>query len=755
MPQKIFYDFSFQQQEKELELEEEKLFFPKEISLQKALNRVLRLLSVGSKRFLTNKVDRSVTGLIAQQQTVGFLQIPLANCAVIAQSHFQTIPEKPFSGIVSACGEQPIKGLLNSKAMARLSVGEALTNLVWASLDGRGLKDCKCSANWMWAAKLPGEAAKMYDCCEAMTNFMKEIGIAIDGGKDSLSMAANINEKKQIKAPGTLVITMYACCDDITKTITPDLKILSSKDTKKEISSFLFYVDLGKGKNRLGGSALAQVYEQIGTISPDIEDICLFINTFKATQESIKKKLLLAGHDRSDGGLIVTLLEMAFAGNCGFEVDIPLLQTSTTTPTNTTTTTTNTTTSLQDLLQLFFSEELGLVFQVSSDCLDQVKEIFIKKYKVPLVQIGQVFPPSSTFTSTSTFTTTKEEPMVIFKVNGNLVLKEKMFDLRDIWEATSFEMEKKQCNPFCVEQEQKSLRTRSLTGPQWKILFDCLPLYRTPLEIQKIHRIGILREEGSNGEREMFSAFHMAGFEVWDITMSDLIQQRICLDEKFQGLAFVGGFSFADVLGSAKGWAGVVKYHTNVLKQFQHFKKRTDTFSLGICNGCQLMALLGWVNLNQNNNTKQQQPPRFLQNESGRFESRFVSIKIEKSNAILLKEMENSSFGVWIAHGEGKMFFENKNILQQYLDQQLAPIRYVDDYNQITEKYPFNPNGSPNGIAGLVSQDGRHLCMMPHPERCFLKWQWPYMTPEIQKLKTSPWLRMFQNAKIFCEQQNL
>lgn len=719
MPQKTFVDTTAVDVLQDVVL-------PDDITVRDALDRVLRLVSVGSKRFLTNKVDRSVSGLVAQQPTVGPLQLPLANVGVVAQTHFASEASAgKVPGVASAVGEQPIKGLVHPGAMARLSVGEALTNLVWASLARRGLADTKCSANWMWAAKLPGEAARMYACCEAMTTFMKEVGVAVDGGKDSLSMAAKV-DKQDVKAPGTLVITMYAACDDVEKTVTPDLKPTAA-------TSLVYYVDLGKGAYRLGGSALAQVYGQVGNEAPDVEDALLFKNAFHATQQAIKQSLLLAGHDRSDGGLAVTLLEMAFAGNCGLDVDIPYTRATTTTSGPVTT---------RDALRVLFGEELGLVFQVEAGASAAQLEALFAQHSVPLTKLGTVVPR------------TTDGATVTIRINGERVVEDAMVDLRDVWEATSFELEKKQCNPECVAQEQASLRTRA--GPSWQVGFEVAPTPARQLSTRHLHRVAVIREEGSNGEREMLSAFHAAGFEVWDVIMSDLVAKRFVLDERFRGVAFVGGFSFADVMGSAKGWAGVVKFHADVLQQFTAFKDRQDTFSLGVCNGCQLMSLLGWVtppNATQlEAETGASATPRFIHNESGRYESRFVSVKIEATNAVMLKGMAGSAFGVWVAHGEGRAHFTHPKVQQTMLDNKLVPLTYVDDSNQATEAYPFNPNGSPAGIAGLVSADGRHLCMMPHPERVFLKWQWPYLSPEIAKLPASPWLKIFQNAKVFCEE---
>ncbi|OQR91841.1 phosphoribosylformylglycinamidine synthase [Achlya hypogyna] len=705
MPQKTFTDAR-------VPLPAAELVFPADVTVASALDRVLRLLSVGSKRFLTSKVDRCVTGLVAQQPCVGPLQLPLANVSVIAQSHFRSPETGTFTGCASAVGEQPVKGLVNPGAMARLTVGESLTNLVWACLAG-SLLDIKCSANWMWAAKLPGEAARMYECCAAMTAFMKDIGVAVDGGKDSLSMAAKVGADN-VKAPGTLVVTMYGAVSDVEKTVTPDLKPHGGD---------VFYVDLGAGKHRLGGSALAQVYNQLGNTVPDMEDAKLFAAAFKALQTCVHNQWLSAGHDRSDGGLLVALLEMAFAGNVGLTVDVPA----------------GSGASVRDHLGVLFAEELGYLVQVPKAFEKEVKGAFAAA-NVPLVKVASLATDGA----------------VSVAVDGHVVLSDRMVALRDTWEATSFALEKRQRSPDCVALEQANLKHR--TTPAWQLTYTPSPTLPKALTTRHEHRVAVLREEGSNGDREMSSAFYLAGFEVWDVTMKDLVAGKVALDERFRGVAFVGGFSFADVLGSAKGWAGVVKYHPNVLAQFKAFRARTDTFSLGVCNGCQFMSLLGWVNPPVTAELEATLPdyagdlnPRFIDNACEKYVCNFVSVQIQPSNAIMLKGMVGSTLGVWVAHGEGRAHFPHPRLLENVLHDGLAPVRYVNDANAITEEYPFNPNGSPEGIAGLVSADGRHFCMMPHPERAFLKFQWPYKTPVVNDAKVSPWLQMFQNAKTFCE----
>jgi len=672
-----------------------------------ALERVLRLVSVGSKRFLTNKVDRSVTGLIAQQQCAGPLGLTVSNVAVISQSHFGT------TGAAISIGEQPIKGLINPAAMARMSVGEALTNIVWAKISA--LEDIKCSANWMWAVKLPGEGAKLYEAAVAVGDIMAKLGIAIDGGKDSLSMAAQaphyLNEARteMVKSPGTLVISAYATCPDITRVITPDIK--------RAGKSKLLYIDLGDGKNRMGATALAHVFNQLGDEAPDVDDPELLKRAFNAIQLLISKDLILSGHDRSDGGLIVTLLEMAFAGNCGLEIEVRS----------------------EEIMAMLFSEELGMVIEYLPEKEDEIISVF-KNLSIPYQIIGR---------------TSSEKRITVKLLTSHFslltLLDEDMRVLRDIWEETSYQLDRLQANPECVEEERRNNFDRK--GPNYILSFnpENPPSPHFSKGGREGFKVAIIREEGSNSDREMASAFYQAGFETWDITMTDILEGNVNLSN-FRGIAFVGGFSYADVLDSAKGWAGVIRFNKKLWEQFEEFYNRKDTFSLGVCNGCQLMALLGWVPWQGIENKLQ---PRFIQNISGRFESRFSTIKILPSPSIMLKGMEGSVLGIWVAHGEGRAYFPDRAVLQKIEEQQLAPVRYVDDNNEITTRYPFNPNGSTAGIAALCSPDGRHLAIMPHPERTFLKWQWQWMPEEWQKnLKASPWLKIFQNARDWCDKKH-
>ncbi|KAF5807608.1 putative phosphoribosylformylglycinamidine synthase [Helianthus annuus] len=669
------------------------------ITLMDSLKRVLRLPSVCSKRFLTTKVDRCVTGLVAQQQTVGPLQITLADVAVIGQTFTD------YTGGACAIGEQPIKGLLDPKAMARLAVGEALTNLVWAKITN--LSDVKASGNWMYAAKLDGEGAAMYDAAIALSEAMIELGIAIDGGKDSLSMAARVSGEV-VKAPGNLVISAYVTCDDITKTVTPDLKL---KD-----DGVLLHVDLAKGKRRLGGSALAQVFDQIGDECPDVDDVPYLKTVFEAVQDLLTAELISAGHDISDGGLIVAVLEMAFAGNCGVQVNLN--------------------SNGKSIFETLFSEELGLVLEVNKVNVNEVTAI-LENRGVSSEVVGQV----------------TAEPMISLEIDGVKHLDEKTVDLRDIWEETGFHIETKHKLAACVTAEKEGLKNRH--EPAWKLTFTPKFTDENYMNIGTKPKVAIIREEGSNGDREMSAAFFASGFEPWDVTVSDLLNGSVSLSG-FRGVVFVGGFSYADVLDSAKGWAASIRFNPSLLNQFQEFYNRPDTFSLGVCNGCQLMALLGWIpgpnvggTLGSGGDPAQ---PRFVHNESGGFECRFTNVTIKESPAIMFKGMEGSTLGVWAAHGEGKAYFPDQMIFDKVLSSDLAPVRYCDDDGKPTETYPFNFNGSPLGVAAICSPDGRHLAMMPHPERCFLMWQFPWYPKDwdVEKKGPSPWLKMFQNAREWC-----
>ncbi|CAD5219881.1 unnamed protein product [Bursaphelenchus xylophilus] len=677
------------------------LEIPEDLSVSKALGLVLRLPSVSSKRFLTNKVDRSVTGLIAQQQCVGPLQLPLADCGVTAASYFDTV------GSVVGLGEQPIRGLVDPGAGARCSVAESLTNLVFTPITC--LEDVKCSGNWMWPARLEGEGQRLVAACDGMCGFMKAIGVAIDGGKDSLSMAAKVGHDV-VKSPGTLVISSYAPCTDITKVVGPDLKVAG-----EGTHLILVHMNSKQHNHRMGGSALAQTLKQIGTESPDIGDPKYFKKCFNAIQNLVNEKLILAGHDISDGGLLTTVLEMAFAGNCGLELDFNFTS--------------------KNFIEELFNEEVGVVFEVDEQNLAAVSEQ-LKKSEISFDNIGKALPVYGS------------DAHVTIAVKGEKILKEKLQTLYEIFEEVSDKMELLQTNPKCVEQ-QKEWR-KQIKNPEYKLTFGYGQNLRETAKNKP--KVAIIREEGSNGDREMAAAFIMAGFEAVDVTMTDLLQHTVSLAQ-FKGIAFVGGFSYADVLGSAKGWAASIQMHKDLAIEFEEFRRRKDTFSFGVCNGCQLMALLGWIGDVEENNAETQV---FLdRNDCGRFQSSFSRVRIEKSKAIMLKGMEGSVLGVWSSHGEGKFTYRTAETLKKLESQGLIGLRYVDEANNTTTIYPANPNGSEAGVAGVCSADGRHFSLMPHPDRAFLSWQWPnYPDGWARKAgNVSPWIRIFENAYEWVQSQ--
>ncbi|KAJ8572418.1 hypothetical protein K7X08_008929 [Anisodus acutangulus] len=518
------------------------------------------------------------------------------------------------------------KRSLDPKAMARLAVGEALTNLVWAKVTS--LSDVKASGNWMYAAKLDGEGAAMYDAAVALSEAMIEPWDCNwgGGGGDSLSMAAQASGEV-VKAPGNLVISTYVTCPDITKTVTPDLKLGDD--------GVLLHIDLAKGKRQLGGSALARVFDQIGDESPDVDDVSYLKTVFnEEVQNLISDELIADGHDISDGGLIVTALEMAFAGNCGISLDLTSLGNS--------------------VPQTLFAEELGLLIE---------------------------------------------------RICG----KKPAFN----WRSS------KDWLP-CVELEKEGLK--NWHEPSWKLSFTPSFTYDKYMTAVSKPKVALIREEGSNGDREMAAACYAAGFEPWDVSMSDLLN-------------------------------GGITMNLEELCLLEAFYNRADTFSLGVCNGCQLMALLDWVPgpqvggvLGADGDPSQ---PRFVHNESGRFQCCFTSVTIEESPAIMFKGMEGSTFGVWAAHGEGRAYFSDYSIFNHIVGSILAPMKYCDDDGRPTDVYPFNLNGSPMGVAAICSPNGRHLALMPHPERCFMMWQFPWYPKnwDVEKKGPSPWLRMFQNAR--------
>ncbi|ALC38170.1 ade2 [Drosophila busckii] len=698
------------------------LQLPKALQLTEALERVLSLVAVGSKRFLTNKVDRCVSGLIAQQQCVGPLQAPLSDYALTTVSHFS------HAGIASSIGTQPIKGLLSPVAMAHMCVAEALSNLVFVKISA--LADIKCSGNWMWAAKLPGEGYKMYEACQALSDLLLKLRIGIDGGKDSLSMAAKL-DGEVIKSPGTLVLSTYAPCPDVRVRVTPDLK-----GPALGRATALLWITTERSA-RLGGSSLAQAYAQQGDCVPQLDQPQLLVKAFELTQQLLAEGCLHAGHDVSDGGLLVCLLEMAIGGLSGLELQLEQ--------------------ALAGIdnydacskqvawigrdVALLFAEECGWVLELDHDKLQQVRARF-EKAGVPNYYLGQSVGYGL------------DKAQVHIKRGAEVLLNESLRKLYKQWERTSFELEKLQAYVECAQSEFDSLDYRQ--APQYKMPANLEAELKLTRCSQTI-RVAVLREEGVNSEREMMACLLRANFEVHDVTMSDLLAGSTTLSQ-YRGLIFPGGFSYADTLGSAKGWAANILHSKLLQPQFEAFKHRQDVFSLGICNGCQLMTMIGFVGSSKQHDSTPLHPElALLHNRSQRFECRWSTLKIPPNRSIMMQSMEHLVLGCWVAHGEGRFAFQHEQLLGQLQEEQLITLQYVDDAGVPTELYPMNPNGSPKGIAGLCSADGRHLALMPHPERCGAMYQWPYVPPGYVVPKTlveSPWQLMFNNAYKWCAKQS-
>jgi len=760
------YEFQRRVRRGEKRTDLEPLALPPAADLRRVLEMVLRLPAICSKRFLTNKVDLDVTGLVVQRQLVGPRHLPLSDYAVIAQTY-----DDP-SGTALSLGEQPIKGLISPQAGVRMAVAEALLNMAGAVITG--ISDIKCSANWMLAVKQPGEGAWLYDAACALRDLLTELGVAIDGGKDSLSMASQgtgpDGTSELVKAPPQLVIAPYA--------LMPDVEMRVTSDLKREGSKLLLLSPTDK--HRLGGSALAQVLGQLGDEAPDIEDAAALRAVFEAVQDLVRERAILSCHDVSDGGLIVTLLEMAFAGDKGWRVSLDSgggvvgtadaaagagtadagtgaveagaatgtdssttrvggssasgTNGSTTSASNGTssgtassTTSAGNGTSGEALYGPLFAEEAGVVVEVADEARASA---ILERHGVTSVELGHV-----------------DGSEVELRCGTEVVLSESVRALHAVWEETGYRLERLQQNPDCAEQEWQSHARPAGTTP-YRLSFDpdaqVGPGGRSAKgsggKSAGKPKVAVLREEGTNGDRELAASFLAAGFEAWDVTTTDLMAGSIGLGG-FQMLAFPGGFAFADVLDSAKGWASVIRNNERLSDEFAAFFARPDTLSVGICNGCQLMGLLGIPGLDLPDQLK----PRFIKNSSERFESRFSTVAIGRSPALMLQGMEGSVLGVYVAHGEGRLHVPEQDTLEWILQNDLAPARYVDPDGEATEAYPYNPNGSPQGIAALCSPDGRHLAIMPHPERCYQLRQWPWVPPEWTCIE-SPWMRMFRNA---------
>lgn len=668
------------------------LTVPSDLTVRAALEMTLKQLAVCSKAFKLRKSDRSVTGLVALQPCVGPKHLPVANAGVTAHSYFG------YTGAATAIGENPNRLLIDAAAGTRMIFWEMLSNLACVRISN--LEDIACRLNWMWPAKLRGEAAFIFEAARTACETMIALGIRGDGGKDSSSLSAKVGDQV-VPSPGSLVVKGYAPVPDIHDIVTPDLMG----------DGVIGFLDLGDGLNRLGGSAFAQALGQLGNVCPDIEPD-LMGRAFDALQTMIAEGCITAYHDRSDGGLITALVEMCIAGNRGARINLR---------------------QHEDILAHLFSEEAGMLFEIPDAHFTRVSEILdeyqLDTYTRMLGRSGKEFGGS-----------------LMIAHAGETVLEESIVTLRQWWEATSDELEKQQTNPATLAQEVRSYVDTRLPM-YWA---PALPLLRASSRKPKV---AILREEGSNGDREMAAAMMEAECEPHDVAMSDIVDGRVTSLAAYDGLALVGGFSFADTFGSAKGWAASILFEPRIRKMFDAFYERKNTFSLGVCNGCQLMALLGWL---PHRGLPEASQPRLLANTSGRFESRFPTVRIMPSPSIFLTGMEDAVIGVHVAHGEGRFFFPDESVAKEVQQKSLAPIVYVDSTGRSTEEYPYNPNGSPGGIAALCSEDGRHLAMMPHPERCFLTWQMPYLPSALGLTKNSrysPWMRLFRNARDWSLQQ--
>ncbi|OIQ28340.1 MAG: phosphoribosylformylglycinamidine synthase [Bacteroidetes bacterium MedPE-SWsnd-G2] len=639
------------------------------------LDQLLQLEAVACKDWLTNKVDRCVGGKVAKQQCVGPLQIPLNNVGVMA------LDFKGKEGIATSIGHSPISGLIDPKAGSKNSITEALTNIMWAPLK-EGLKSVSLSANWMWPCKNEGEDARLYEAVETISQFAIDLGINVPTGKDSLSMKQKYPNDEVI-APGTVIISAAANCNDITKVVEPVFKTNGGA---------IYYINISQDNYKLGGSSFAQVLNTIGNEAPSVKDAAYVKTVFNTIQELIKSEEIIAGHDVASGGLITTLLELCFAdNNIGAELDLTALNE-------------------KDSFKLLFAENAGIVVQSKSDAIESA----LTKAGIEFHNIGKV--------------TTLDSLSII---NNAEVFTMTVSQLRDMWYKTSYLLDQKQTANNLATARYANYKTQPLQYKFPEGFTGKLSDVVGNTTNGKKPKAAILREKGSNSEREMANAMYLAGFDVKDVHMTDLISGRETLED-IQFIGAVGGFSNSDVLGSAKGWAGAFLYNEKANTALKNFFKREDTLSVGICNGCQLFMELEVINPEHHVHGK------MIHNDSKKHESSFTSVKIQKNNSVMLSSLEGCELGVWISHGEGKfnlpMEESNYDIVAKYA----------------YEGYPNNPNGSDFNTAMLCDSTGRHLVTMPHIERSTFQWNWANY-PDQRKDEVSPWLEAFVNARKWIE----
>ena len=658
-----------------------------------AAERILRLPCVAEKTFLITIGDRTVTGLVARDQMVGPWQVPVADCGVTAASY------DSYFGEAMAMGERTPVALLNYGASARLAVAEAITNI--AAVDIGDLDRVKLSANWMAAAGHPGEDAGLYEAVKAVgEELCPELGITIPVGKDSMSMKTKWEENgqpREVIAPLSLIISSFARVEDIRLTKTPQLRTDLG-------DASLIYIDLGLGKNRLGASCLAQVYKQLGKETPDVENASQLKGFFDAIQFLNKKNFLIAYHDKSDGGLFTTVAEMAFAGHTGVTINVDNL-------------------GIDDLAVLF-NEELGAVIQVKTEKVEEILNILSGHGLANCIY---------------TIGTLNNEDRIIFRRNGQDIINETRTHFRTIWAETTYHMQALRDNPACAKSEFDAKFDDKDPGLNVSLTFDVHEDIAAPYIAKGVApKIAILREQGVNSQNEMAAAFNRAGFECVDVHMSDILGGKVTLKD-FQALAACGGFSYGDVLGAGEGWAKSILFNSRARDEFQSFFTRNDTLALGVCNGCQMMSNLRDIIPGA------ELWPRFVRNESERFEARFSLVEIQKSPSIFLGDMAGSHMPIAVSHGEGRAEFRDECHLAAVEDSGIISVRYINNYGQVTTQYPFNPNGAPNGITGLTTKDGRVTIMMPHPERSMRTVANSWHPDDWGE--GSAWLRAFRNAR--------
>ncbi len=665
------------------------------ISVKDACERVLRLPSVAEKTFLITIGDRSVTGSVARDQMVGPWQVPVSDVAVTAASY------DSYHGEAGAMGERTPVALLDHAASVRLAVAEAVTNI--AAADIGELNRVKLSANWMAPNGHPGEDAGLFEAVRTLgMEICPELGITVPVGKDSMSMKTTWEQDGKthtVTAPMSLIITAFARVEDVRRTLTPQLR------TDKGQTS-LIYVDLGERQNRLGGSALTQVYRQLGSRCADLDHPIRLKGLFDAVQFLNRKGKILAYHDISDGGLFTTICEMAFAGHTGVDIKMDVLG--------------------ESDLGVLFAEEPGVVMQVLTDDVETVLNILSGHGLANCsFNIGSL----------------RADDHIVFSRDGVDVINEERSYFRTIWAETTYQMQKLRDNPECALQEFEAKNESDDKGLFVNLSYDLNEDVAAPFISRGINpKIAILREQGVNSQSEMAAAFNRAGFSCIDVHMSDILSGAVKLDD-FKGFAACGGFSYGDVLGAGEGWAKSVLFNSKAADEFARFFNRKDTFALGVCNGCQMMSTLSSLIPGAEN------WPRFVTNKSERFEARFVEVEITQSPSILFANMQGSMMPIVVSHGEGRAEFKNDAQLQALKSANLVAARYVDHNGKPTEVYPLNPNGSPEGITAVTTPDGRFTVMMPHPERVMRaicnSWH-----PDSWR-EDSPWVRLFRNARVF------